>query len=195
MLAKSLKMVNKAAERIPALETVRATWFEEPFNTYAYHAYSSFAKFQTSVKLAGGEGAHNVQMANHLIEYGKVGYIQIDCGRIGGISPGKKIAEIADKKGITYVNHTFTSHLALSASLQPFAGLADHKICEYPANPKRLAYLISSNYIEQNKNGEISAPNEVGLGIDVNLKRLKSFLIDTEIRINRKVIYKTPSLN
>ena len=27
------------------------------------------------------------------------------------------------QRGVTFVNHTFTTHLALSASLQPFAGL------------------------------------------------------------------------
>ena len=47
------------------------------------------------VKLAGGEGAHNVHMARHLIDYGKIGFVQIDCGRIGGIGPAKLIADYA----------------------------------------------------------------------------------------------------
>jgi len=28
-------------------------------------------------------------MARHLIDYGKVGFIQVNCGRIGGIGPAK----------------------------------------------------------------------------------------------------------
>ena len=68
------------------------------------------------------------------MEYGRVGYIQIDCGRIGGLGPAKQIADEAARRGVTYVNHTFTSNLALSASLQPYAGLADHRLCEYPTN-------------------------------------------------------------
>ena len=91
------------------------------------------------MKLAGGEGAHNVYMAKHLIDYGGVGFIQIDCGRIGGIGPSKEVADYAVAKGVTFVNHTFTSHLALSASMQPYAGLEDHRICEFPAMPKPLA--------------------------------------------------------
>ena len=87
---------------------------------------------QRKVKLAGGEGAHNVHMARHLIDYGGVGFVQIDCGRIGGIGPAKAIADYASHRGVTFVNHTFTSHLALSASLQPYAGLAEHRLCEYP---------------------------------------------------------------
>ena len=34
---------------------------------------------------AAGEGAHDFFMARHLIDYGRIGYVQIDTGRIGGI--------------------------------------------------------------------------------------------------------------
>ncbi len=118
---------------------VQATWFEEPFNGSAYEAYGALAKRSKKVRLAGGEAAHNTFMAKHTIDYGGVGFIQIDCGRIGGIGPAKQIADYAVGKGVTYVNHTFTTHLALCASIQPFAGLKDHKICEYPVRPQPMA--------------------------------------------------------
>ena len=128
-----------ASARLGALEQARALWLEEPFNAHALQQYGELAKRCNTVKLAGGEGAHNAAMAQHLIDYGGIGYVQIDCGRIGGIGPAKQVADYALARGVTYVNHTFTSHLALSASMQPFAGLADHAICEYPAAPKALA--------------------------------------------------------
>ena len=81
--------VERAAERLPALEAARAIWFEEPFAASALEAYGALAQRCNTVKLAGGEGAHNVHMAKHLIDYGRVGFIQIDCGRIGGIGPSK----------------------------------------------------------------------------------------------------------
>ena len=105
------------------LESVKATWLEEPFNGSAYEAYGALAKRPSSVKLAGGEAAHNIFMAKHTIDIGKVGFIQIDCGRIGGIGPAKQVADYAVGKGVTYVNHTFTSHLALCASIQPLRGI------------------------------------------------------------------------
>ena len=100
------------------------------------------------VKLAGGEGAHNFHMARNLIDYGGIGFVQIDCGRIGGIGPAKRVADYAVAKGVTYVNHTFTSHLALSASIQPYAGLADHRICEYPVAPKPVAWEMTRNHLD-----------------------------------------------
>ena len=119
--------IEQAALRLPALESAGALWLEEPFAGGALAAYGALAKRSKNVRLAGGEAAHNEYMARHLIDFGGVGYVQIDCGRIGGIGPAKRIADYAVAKGVTYVNHTFTSHLALSASLQPFAGLRDHR--------------------------------------------------------------------
>jgi L-alanine-DL-glutamate epimerase-like enolase superfamily enzyme len=79
--------------------------------------------------VAGGEGAHQALLAEHLIDYGRVEFIQIDTGRIGGIGEAKRVADHARRHGVQFVNHTFTSHLALSASLQPFAGSEGDSIC------------------------------------------------------------------
>jgi L-alanine-DL-glutamate epimerase-like enolase superfamily enzyme len=186
--------VSAAEARLPLLEQVNATWLEEPFHGSAYDAYGQLAARATSVRLAGGEAAHNVFMARHTIDYGKVGYIQIDCGRIGGIGPAKRVADHAVKRGVTYVNHTFTSHLALSASLQPFAGLQEHSICEYPIAPQSMAWEMCANHIVPDQNGEIQLPNSPGLGIDVDAARIRKFLVDVEITMNGKTLYRTPAI-
>ena len=121
--------VEAAAARLDALEEVGAVWLEEPFSAHAYAAHAALASRARTVRIAGGEGAHNVHMATNLIDYGGIGFVQIDAGRIGGLAAAKSVADHAAAAGVTYVNHTFTSHLALSASLQPFAGLPDARIC------------------------------------------------------------------
>jgi len=186
--------VARAAERVPALEQARATWFEEPFAASALAAYGALAQRSRSVKLAGGEGAHNVDMAKHLIDYGGVGYIQIDCGRIGGIGPSKQVADYAIAKGVTFVNHTFTSHLALSASMQPYAGLEDHRICEFPALPKPLALELSQNHLRPDRNGEISAPDAPGLGIEVSPAGVRKYLQEVDIQVNGRTLFSTPKI-
>lgn len=186
--------VDGAAARLPALAAARATWLEEPFQADAFEAYAALAAKGSKVAIAGGEAAHNVHMARHLIAYGRIGYIQIDCGRIGGIGPARKVAELAVERGIAYVNHTFTSHLALSASMQPFAGLTDHRICEYPAALKQLAVDLTANHVERDGNGEIAAPDAPGLGMEVDLKRLGPYLVDLEIKVGGDLLYRTPSI-
>ena len=185
--------VAAAAARLPALQEARATWLEEPFTGHALDAYGRLAA-QSPVRLAGGEAAHNSEMARHLIDHGRVGFIQIDCGRIGGLAPAKEVADHAVAKGVTYVNHTFTSHLALAASLQPFAGLQEHRICEYPFTPKAVALALSDRHILPDHNGEIVLPDSPGLGIAGNPEGMRGYLVDVEIRVKGRVLYQTPAL-
>ncbi len=186
--------VDAAAARLPGLEAARATWLEEPFHAAALDAYGALAKCSTVVRLAGGEGAHNFSMAQHLIDYGGVGFIQIDTGRIGGIGPSKRVADYAVAKGVTFVNHTFTSHLALSASMQAFAGLADHRICEFPFQPKPLSVDFVATPIARDADGMVRAPDAPGLGITVNAAGMKPYLVDVEIKVAGRVLYRTPAI-
>jgi L-alanine-DL-glutamate epimerase-like enolase superfamily enzyme len=104
------------------------------------------------------------------------------------------VADYARARGVTYVNHTFTSHLALSASLQPYAGLAEDVIAEYPIELKSLAVDMTINHITPDQNGQIRAPAAPGLGMAINVEALKPYLVDVEIRVQGKILYQTPSL-
>jgi L-alanine-DL-glutamate epimerase-like enolase superfamily enzyme len=185
--------VEAAAKRLPALNAVRALWLEEPFHTGALSAYQQLASQSGSVKMAGGEGSHNADSARHMMQHGGVGFIQIDTGRIGGITPAKQIADEAGAFGVTYVNHTFTSHLALSASLQPFAGIEQDVICEYPVEPKQLALDITTSHFKPDANGQIKAPDAPGLGVEINTSKLPEYLVPLEISVRGETIYSTPN--
>lgn len=180
--------VDAAAARLPMLEQIGAVWLEEPFHTSALDSYESLSR-KGRVKLAGGEGAHNFYMAQQLIDYGRVGYIQVDCGRIGGIGPAKRVADYAVSRSVTFVNHTFTSHLALSASLQPYAGMRNHEICEYPFAPKPLARELTSNHLERDRDGYVSVPDSPGLGIEINTLAARRYLVDVEIKVKGRSLF------
>jgi len=187
--------VELAIARIPALQKAGATWLEEPFFAHAFKAYSELAKVSGSVGLAGGEGAHTEHMAMNLIDFGSVKFIQVDSARIGGIGPSKIVAEHAVRNDVTFVNHTFTSHLALSASMQAFVGLENHKICEYPVEPKSVAWDLSVEHIEVDANGEILAPDAPGLGIQVDEQALRPYLREVEIKIDGQLAYESTALD
>ncbi|QIB33081.1 mandelate racemase/muconate lactonizing enzyme family protein [Ancylobacter pratisalsi] len=180
--------VERASERLPALEAARATWLEEPFAASAYSEYAALAA-RSTVKMAGGEGAHNFHMARNLIDFGGIGYVQIDCGRIGGIGPAKRVADHARAKGVTYVNHTFTSNLALSASLQPYAGVAEATLCEFPVALQPLAVELTANHIERDGNGEITAPEAPGLGVEIDQAALDRYRVDIEISVGGRTLF------
>ena len=186
--------VERARRVLPALQRVHAAWLEEPFVSGALDEYRALSLDSGEVGLAGGEGSHNFFMARYMIDHAGLKYVQIDAGRIGGISVAKDVADYAAAKGVTYVNHTFTSHLALSASLQPYAGLQAHEICEYPAEPKQLALDITRDHLLPDGNGQVNVPERQGLGMEVNLEGLRPYLVDTEIRVKGRTLYRTPRL-
>ena len=187
--------VELAIARIPALQKAGATWLEEPFFAHAFKAYAELAKVSGGVGLAGGEGAHTEHMAMNLIDFGSVKFIQVDSARIGGIGPSKVVAEHAVRNDATYVNHTFTSHLALSASMQAFVGLENHRICEYPVEPKSVAWDLSVEHIEVDANGEITAPDAPGLGIQIDEQALLPYLREVEIKIDGQLAYESTALD
>src|SRR5512145_219453 len=78
--------VERARAALPALKRVCATWLEEPFVSGALDEYRALAQDSAPVGLAGGEGSHNFFTAKHMIDHGGVRYVQIDAGRVGGIS-------------------------------------------------------------------------------------------------------------
>jgi len=186
--------VEAARLRLAALQVCQAMWLEEPFVSDALDAYRALASMSGTVKLAGGEGCHNYAMARQMIDYGGIGYVQIDAGRIGGLGVAKRIADYARARGVTYVNHTFTSHLILSASLQPYAGIEADTICEYPVELKSLAWDLTREHLLLDENGQIHVPDAPGLGLEPDIEALRPYLVDVEIKVGGKVLYRTPVL-
>jgi L-alanine-DL-glutamate epimerase-like enolase superfamily enzyme len=178
--------------RLPALQSCGAHWLEEPFVSGALEAYRSLSAMSGSVKLAGGEGCHNFHQAKNMIDYAGLGFVQIDAGRVGGITTAKEVADYAHARGISFVNHTFTNHLALSASLQPYAGLAEHELCEYPVAPSALAQELTLTRLLPDAQGRILLPDAPGLGIELDWRALQHYLVDVEIRVGSQVTYRTP---
>ena len=183
-----------AAARLPALAATATTWLEEPFVSGALDAYRALSSQSGAVKLAAGEGCHEYFQAKNMIDHAGLGYVQIDAGRIGGISPAKRVADYAAPRGVKFVNHTFTSQLALSASLQAYAGLADHDICEYPVNPKPVAAEMSRNRLAPGQDGLLHLSEAPGLGIDLDYTAVGRYLVDLDITVAGETLYRTPPL-
>jgi len=186
--------VAVAGRRLPILQQCRATWLEEPFVSGALEAYRQLAAQSGEVRLAGGEGCHNFHQAKNMIDYAGLGYVQIDAGRIGGITVAKQVADYSRAKGVRFVNHTFTTHLALSASIQPYAGIESDELCEYPIEPSPLARDLCGAALQPDAEGRIHLSDAPGLGIEPNKEAIRKYLVNAEIRIAGRTIYRTPRI-
>ena len=185
--------VEAAAARLPALAAAHVLWLEEPFTSGALDAYARLAGQAGTVRLAAGEGAHNAHVARHLIDHGGVGFVQVDTGRIGGIGPAAQVARYAAAKGVEFVNHTFTSQMALAASLTPYAGAPDGVFCEYPVAPSALAEALTPVRL-RGADGLVRLPEGPGLGIEPDTAALAPYLKQVQIVIDGHTLYTTPEL-
>ena len=185
--------LDAAAARLPALAAAGVVWLEEPFVSGALEAHARLSALAGSVRLAAGEGASNAHHARHLIDHGGVGFIQIDTGRIGGIGPAAQVARYARDKGVTFVNHTFTSQLALAASLTPDAGTPGELLCEYPVAPSALAEALTPVRL-RGDDGLVRLPDAPGLGIEPDTAALARYLKQVEIVVDGRLLYRTPEL-
>jgi L-alanine-DL-glutamate epimerase-like enolase superfamily enzyme len=183
-----------ALDRAEPFREFGLTWLEEPFRSDALEAYRTLADRHPDLPLAAGEGANNFAMARDLVTRGGVRYLQIDAGRIGGITTAFEARRLAEEAGITFVNHTFTSNLALSASLQPYVGVERFRLAEYPTEPKPLARDLTVEKIVPDTNGLLHVPDAPGLGITPDLDTVRRYLVKVRIEVGGRLLYETPAL-
>lgn len=189
-----IDQVDAACERLQIMEQNRITWLEEPFLSGATNSYAQLAERGPAVPLAGGEGAHNFWIAKQLIDFGKIGFIQIDTGRVGGITTAREVANYANTRGVKYVNHTFTSHLALSASLQPYVDLKESDLAEYPIELKPVSRDLTVESLTRDEDGFIKAPDGDGLGMTPRVETVRKYLKQVRIEVDGQVLYETPDV-
>ena len=54
---------------------------------------------------------------------------------------------------------------------------------------------MSQDHIDaRTRNGEIRVPDAPGLGIEIDLAAMRHYLVDVEIKVGGKVLYRTPAL-
>lgn len=186
--------VAAAAARLPVLEECRVVWFEEPFVGGALDAHAALAKRSGPVSIAGGEGARDALEAINLMRHGDLGHVQVDTGRIGGIAPARRVALAARDMGRGYVNHTFTSHLALAASLHAFADFPDGCLAEYPVELSPLARALVRAPITPGADGLIRLPTGPGLGMELDLEAVRPYLRDVDIGVGGDAVYSSGPL-
>jgi L-alanine-DL-glutamate epimerase-like enolase superfamily enzyme len=187
--------VEEAALRLPVLQECNVLWLEEPFVSGALKAYHELGqRMREPLRTAAGEGAHEPFGARNLIDFGGIGYVQVDAGRIGGLSSAYEIARYAEERGVVYVNHTFTTPLALSASLQPFAGLEDSRLCEFPLEASPLATALTAEKLSIDNDGLLHLPERPGLGMTPDPATIQQYLQPVEIKVDGQIAYTTPTV-
>ncbi|MCB1707019.1 MAG: hypothetical protein KDI17_19320, partial [Halioglobus sp.] len=149
---------DNARRRAEALAPFNLAWIEEPLPADDIAGHVSLAA-STPIPIAVGESLYSIR---HFAEYAArdaCGIIQVDAGRIGGITPWLKVAHMAEGFDIPVCPHFL---MELHASL----------VCAVQ-NGRYVEYIPQLDEITQSglriENGQAFAPETPGLGIDWDL--------------------------
>ena len=184
-----------AYKRACAFAEFRPTWLEEPLLPDAINEFAELMNAKPPVPIATGEGSNRFRTSQDFLENAKIDFVQIDVGRIGGITPARETARLAKQVGATYVNHTFKSLLSVAASIHVFADMEDFRYLEYPAHGTELSNTLASGPLQPGEDGFVRAPELPGLGVEVNLDVVRRFLQPVRIEMAGHVLADVTSID
>lgn len=175
--------VDTARQRAEDFAAFGVGWLEEPLLPDAVEAYGRLTRGGTAVPIAAAESSGRVRDAEDFIVNGGLDVIQIDAGRIGGITPAHTVRRLVEARGATYVNHTFKSHLSLAAALHVFATVGRFHLLEYAVGGTPLAANLVSDPLERRDDGTVSVPDRPGLGVTVDVETVRRYLRPVRITV------------
>jgi L-alanine-DL-glutamate epimerase-like enolase superfamily enzyme len=109
--------LNEAIRRARAYEELGVAWFEEPIHADDVHAHQQLAA-STSVPIAVGESLYSISQFKDYLQSGACSIVQVDVGRIGGITPWLKVAHMAEAFHVPVCPHFLMElHLGLCCAV------------------------------------------------------------------------------
>jgi len=181
--ANSAYNFSKALKLGRILESLQISWFEEPVPPYDLEGYKQL-KRKIDVPICAGESHFTRYDFKDLIINECIDIVQPDVARAGGISECIKIANLARTFSTPYTPHIGLSgagcraaSIHLSASL-PKETFLTYEIYDIKESPNPLAEDICDSPIEIFSNGYIKVSDRVGLGLEINEEKLKSYLVE-----------------
>lgn len=146
--------VDEAVRRAQALLPFDLAWMEEPLPADDLDGHIRLAA-STSIPVAVGESIYGIRHFRDYLQHRACSVVQVDCARIGGITPWLKTAHLAEAFNVAVAPHFLMElHVSLACAV------SNGRWVEYI--PQLDEITTSRLRIEK---GEALAPLEPGLGI------------------------------
>lgn len=161
------------------MEAYRPYWIEEPFMPDELASYARLAD-AIDTRIAGGEEEATRWAFRTLIDEGKVDVIQPDVTRAGGLTECRRIAMLAQDRGVTLVPHSWSTGIIKAASLHLLATLPSAPYFEYCVQDSVLnRQLVVERFPVQD--GLVAVPQVPGLGVRLDDRYVQEYLVERSI--------------
>lgn len=158
-----------------ALEPYNLMWLEEPVPPENVDAMLE-VKHSARVTICAGENLYTRFGYRDLLEKQAVGIIMPDLPKVGGLSEGRKIANMAELYYIPLAPHNVSSPVGTIAACHTCASIPNFLVLEFHGlNIKHWNDLIITDHpvIQE---GYITLPDKPGLGVELNEEVAKEHL-------------------
>jgi L-rhamnonate dehydratase len=165
-----------ALQRARAFSEYNIFWLEEPLRPDDYEGYRRLCE-ATDVRIAAGEEESNRFSYLELMDKGKIDIVQVDLTRCGGFTEARKIASLAEDRGLPCVNHGFTTYINIAAAIHFLNSISNSFLMEYVAEEETTLrdHLTRQNFVA--RDGYVTVPDEPGLGIELNEEEIHKFRV------------------
>jgi len=147
--------VSEARRRADAYAPFGLAWLEEPLPAEDLAGHVELAA-HASMPIAVGESIYSIQHFREYLERDACSIVQVDCARIGGITPWLKVAHLAEAFNVAVCPHFLMElHVSLAGAVPNAAWI------EYIP---QLDAITTSRLVMED--GYALVPTTPGLGID-----------------------------
>lgn len=156
------------------MEDLDCMYFEEPVNSHSVDAMAKVAQ-EVNIPIAAGEHIATRWGFRQYFEKQVLRVIQPDLCITGGISEGKKIADMAHAYDVSVQCHCCGSPLTLVSALHLEAVIPNFIIHEYvntTGSPENRALVTPDLQVER---GRFTVPEGPGLGVLLNEKEIAKY--------------------
>ena len=159
--------VDEAIRRARAYEPLDIGWFEEPLTADDISGHTRLVQ-HTSIPIAVGESLYSHLHFREYLERHACSIVQVDVGRIGGITPWLKVAHLAETFNIAVCPHFLMElHVALCAAVP---------------NARWVEYIPQLDELTTERmtirNGKAIPSNQPGLGIAWDFEAIERLTVD-----------------
>ncbi len=107
----------EAIEHGRQLSSHGVTWFEEPVSPMRDHRAIARVGRAVDCDLAAGENEYTVDDFERLLATGAITYLQPEITKIGGLTPARRVAAVAERHNVALCPHNFRLGPSLLASI------------------------------------------------------------------------------
>jgi len=155
------------------IEPFRPYWLEEFLPPDDLRGFARVAA-GTTIRTAGGENLTGRHEFTALMDEGRVSIVQPDVTRSGGLTECRRIAGLADQRGLPCIPHAWSTGLIKAASMHLVAAIPNAIYLEYTLSDSPLNTDLFPEAVVV-RDGIARVPEAPGLGVTLDLDVLRRY--------------------